>query len=515
MVNRELIVSTSPEGVEIALLEDKELVELHQEKIGKEFRVGDVYLGKINKLVPGLNAAFVNVGYEKDAFLHYLDLGPKVRTLNKLVHKAIAGNFNDYNLNQLKFEKEIVKSGKIDEPLDKKYPVLVQVLKEPISTKGPRLTSELSIPGRYLVLMPLGSGVGVSRRVSTNEEKKRLETLIESIKPKNFGVVVRTNAEGKSVADLHADLNSLLGRWKSIIQNLKGQVPPAKVQGELKKTSSIIRDLLNDSYNKIIVDDPQLAKELELYLENTIPEKKDIVRYHKSKRPLFDQFSITRQIKSLFGKTVTMPGGAYIVIEHTEALHVVDVNSGYKVARKDDQETTALKVNLDAAKEVARQLRLRDIGGIIVVDFIDLKKIEHKKELYQAMKKFMKNDRAKHSVLPLSKFGLIQITRERTRPEINITTTEDCPACGGTGKIEASILLIDEIEKKVQKLLAEENPFTLYTHPYIEAYIKRGFPSKHMKWMWESKKRIPVYSNNDYHLTEYHFLDKEGVEIEF
>ncbi|MEX2589631.1 MAG: Rne/Rng family ribonuclease, partial [Chitinophagales bacterium] len=513
MVNRELIVNSSPEGVEIALLEDKELVELHREKIGKEFRVGDVYLGKITKTISGLNAAFVNVGYKKDAFLHYLDLGANIRTLNRIVQSSIAGNFNDYNLNQLKFEKEIQKTGKIDEPLDRRFPVLVQVLKEPISTKGPRLTSEISLAGRYLVLMPLGSGVGVSKRVSTNDERKRLERLIESIKPKNFGVVVRTNAEGKSVADLHADLNSLLERWKGIIQNLKGLKPPAKVQGELKKTSSIIRDLLNDSFNKIIVNEPQLAKELEQYLEKIIPDRQGIVSHFDSKTTLFDKFSITRQIKSLFGKTVTMPGGSYLVIEHTEALHVIDVNSGYKVARKDDQETTALKVNMDAAKEVARQLRLRDIGGIIVVDFIDLKKIEHKKQLYQAMKDFMKNDRAKHAVLPLSKFGLIQITRERTRPEINITTTENCPSCGGTGQIQASILLIDEIEIKLKKLLELGYDFNLYTHPYIEAYINRGIPSKRMKWMWEYKTSVPVYANNDYHLTEYHFLDKDGVEI--
>lgn len=515
MVNRELIVNSSPEGVEIALLEDKELVELHREKIGKEFRVGDVYLGKINKLIPGLNAAFVDVGYKKDAFLHYLDLGPKVKTLHKIVQSSIAGNFNDYNLNQIKFEKEIHKSGKIDEALEKRFPVLVQVLKEPISTKGPRLTSEISLAGRYLVLMPLGTGVGVSKRVSTNDERKRLERLIESIKPKNFGVVVRTNAEGKSVADLHADLNSLLERWKSIIRNLKGIKAPAKVQGELKKTSSIIRDLLNDSFNKIIVNEQQLAKELEQYLEKIIPDRKGIVSYYDSKTTLFDKFSITRQIKSLFGKTVTMPGGSYLVIEHTEALHVIDVNSGYKVARKDDQETTALKVNLDAAKEVARQLRLRDIGGIIVVDFIDLKKPEHKKQLFQSMKEFMKNDRAKHAVLPLSKFGLIQITRERTRPEINITTNESCPTCGGTGQIQASILLIEEIENKIRKLLELGYQFTLYTHPYIEAYIKKGVPSLSMKWSWEYKRRVHIYPNNDYHLTEYHFLDKDGIEIEF
>lgn len=513
-MNRELIVNVTPNGVDIALLENKELVELHREAGNKQFTVGDIYLGRINKLVSGLNAAFVNVGYEKDAFLHYTDLGPKLHTSLKVMRAAIAGNMTDPMLTKLQYEKEIVKTGKINEVLDRSKHIMVQVLKEPISTKGPRLTSEITLTGRFLVLMPFNNSVGISKKVSSAEERKRLQILIESIKPKNFGVVVRTVAQNKSVAEIDADLKNLLEKWKQVLQDLKGANPPQKIHGELKKTSTILRDLLNDSFNRIIVNDAALSGEIEDYVKRIMPDKKDIVSYYQGRLPIFDQFGITKQIKNLFGKTVTIPGGAYLVIEHTEALHVIDVNSGYKVGVKADQETTALKVNMDAAKEIARQLRLRDIGGIIVVDFIDMKKVEHKRELHKFMKDEMKNDRAKHSILQLSKFGLMQITRERTRPEVNITTTEVCPTCDGTGKIEATILVVDDMELKLDNLLEKHKYVKLVTHPYIEAYLKRGFPSWQMKKSYKVKHWVPIHANHDYHLTEYHFFDKDGEEIQ-
>lgn len=515
-MNRELIVNVSPKGVSIALLENKELVEIYNEESGKQFTVGDVYLGRVTKLVAGLNAAFVDVGYEKDAFLHYTDLGPKIRTAQKVSQTAMAGNLTDPLLTNVQYEKEIVKTGKMAEVLDKRQPILVQVLKEPISTKGPRLTSEIALPGRYLILMPYGNSVGISKKVSSNEERKRLQILIESIKPKNFGVVVRTVAQNKSVAEIDADLKNLLEKWRQIQVNLKGANAPQKIYGELKKTSTIMRDLLNDTFNKIVVNDAKLKSELEEYVIKIAPDKKDIVSYYNGAAPIFDHFGITKQIKSLFGKTVTMPGGSYLVIEHTEALHVIDVNSGHKVGTRSDQETTALKVNMDAAKEIARQMRLRDLGGIVVLDFIDMKNPEHKKDLYQFMKDQMATDRAKHTILPLSKFGLMQITRERTRPEVNIITQEVCPTCEGSGKVEATILLIDDIEQKLFTLLEKHKDVSLVTHPYVEAYIKKGFPSLQMKWSFKHKRYfnlIPVSSNHDYHLTEFHFVDSEDEEL--
>ncbi len=516
-MNRELIVNASPKGVSIALLENKELVEIYNEDSGKQFTVGDIYLGRVTKLVAGLNAAFVDVGYEKDAFLHYTDLGPNIRTAMKMAQAAVAGNMTDPMMSNLVFEKEIVKTGKMPEVLDKRQPLLVQVLKEPISTKGPRLTSEISLPGRYLILMPFGKGVGISKKLTNNEERKRLQILVESIKPKNFGIVVRTVAQGKTVAEIDADLKGLLEKWKQIHQNLKGANAPQKIYGELKKTNTIMRDLLNDSFNKIVVNDANLKAELDEYVKKIAPDKKDIVSYYNGTAPIFDHFSITKQIKSLFGKTVTMPGGSYLVIEHTEALHVIDINSGHKVGSRSDQESTALKVNMDAAKEIARQMRLRDLGGIIVLDFIDMKNVEHKKELHEFMKNEMASDRAKHTILPLSKFGLMQITRERTRPEVNIITQEVCPSCEGTGKVEATILLVDQIEQKLFALLEKHKHVNLILHPYIEAYIKKGFPSLQMKWSFKLGRYfnlIPVSSIHDYHLTEYHFFDDLGEELE-
>ena len=510
---RELIVNATPDKVDIALLEDKEVVEIHHEKGDKQFNVGDIYLGRVNKIVTGLNAAFIDVGYERDAFLHYTDLGPQIRSLNKVLKQSIAGALDDVLLNNLRYEPEIVKTGKIDEVLNKKQSILIQVLKEPISTKGPRLTCEISLPGRYLVLLPFNQTVGVSKRIASADERKRLLRLIESIRPKNFGVVVRTVAEGKSVADLHEDMNDLVEKWKQSIKQLKGAVAPVKIHGELRKTSSILRDLLNDSFNNIVVNDAKLAEEITTYIVQIAPDKKNIVNHYRANKPLFDTYGITKQIKSLFGKTVTIPGGSYLVVEHTEALHVIDVNSGHKMAKGLDQEATALKVNLGAAKEVARQLRLRDIGGIIVIDFIDQKKPDNRKALYNKMKELMKNDRARHTILPLSKFGIMQITRERTRPEVSIKTGEVCPTCSGSGKIEASILIEDELQRDLEYVLENNSrSIKLFAHPFIAAYIKKGFPSMRFNWWRKYKRWISVYPNGDYHLTEYHFFDKNTEE---
>jgi len=514
-VNRELIINCAPEKVDIALLEDKALVEIHHEKGEHEFTVGDIYLGKITKLAPSLNAAFVDVGYSKDAFLHYTDLSPQFRTLNKIVKTSIAGDETYVNLNHLQYEKEIIKTGKITEVMHARQSVLVQILKEPISTKGPRLTCEISLPGRFLVLLPMNDSIGVSKKIPSSDERKRLQRLIESIKPKNFGVVVRTVAEGKSAAELHDDLNGLVKKWEALIKQLKGAIPPKKIHSELRKTSSIVRDMLNETFNSIVVNDAGLKEEIENYIGKIAPEKKKIVTLYNSSKPIFDHYGVTRQIKLLFGKTVTIPGGAYLVIEHTEAMHVIDVNSGQKLSKQADQETTALNVNKEAAREVARQLRLRDLGGIIVVDFIDMKNFANKKALFSHMYELMKNDRSRHTILPLSKFGLMQITRERSRPEVSIVTQELCPACNGTGKIEASILITDRLQHDFEALMDKGKQVVIYAHPYVAAYLNHGgLSSMKLKWSWRYKKLIKILPNADYHLSEYHFFDKKtGEEV--
>jgi len=514
-LNKELIINAAPQGVEIALLEDKRLVEMHNEKVDASFAVGDLYLGKVKKLIPGLNAAFVDVGFEKDAFLHYTDLSPYAKSLLKYTQTAINDKSPD-GLDFAKFdvEPEIVKTGKINEVLGQKPNILVQILKEPIAAKGPRLSCEISLPGRFVVVTPFNDIIAVSRKIHSSEERRRLQKIVESIKPKNFGVIVRTAAEGKNTAELHEYLNNLVNNWALIQKNLKGATAPAKILSEQTKTTSMLRDLLNEDFNRIIVNDKSIYNDTRNYIQKIAPDKLDIVSYYHNGAPIFDHFGITKQVKAAFGKTVNLPSGAYLIIEHTEALHVIDVNSGYKSVGN-NQEENALQTNLEAAEEIARQLRLRDIGGIIVVDFIDMKFPENKRRLVEAMEGFMKTDRSKHAVLPISKFGLMQITRQRMKPEMNINTQEMCPSCQGTGKISSALILEDEIEKNISYLTMQKHrTLTVAVHPIMHAYLTKGFfVNIRRKWSWKYKLKLDIKSNNTYHLTEFHFFDNNGEEI--
>jgi ribonuclease G len=513
-VNKELIINATSNGVEIALLEDKKLVELHNEKTDAGFIVGDLYLGKVKKLIPGLNAAFVDVGFEKDAFLHYTDLSPYAKSILKFTGLAMNDNNGQgFDFSKFVIEPEIVKTGKINEVLNGKPHVLVQILKEPIAAKGPRLSCEISLPGRFVVLTPFNEIVAVSKKIHSSDERKRLHKIVEAIKPKNFGVIVRTAAEGKNTAELHEDLLNLTNTWATIQKNLKGATPPAKVLSEQTKTTSILRDLLSEDFNSIIVNDKGIFNETKAYIQRIAPDKADIVTLYTN-GAVFDHYGITKQVKGSFGKTVNLASGAYLIVEHTEALHVVDVNSGYKSV-SNNQEQNALETNMEAAEEIARQLRLRDIGGIIVVDFIDMKLPESKKALADAMEKFMRTDRAKHAVLPLSKFGLMQITRQRMRPEVNIITEEECPSCYGTGKISSSMMIEDEIEKNLHYLLTHQHKdLSLVVHPIMHAYLTKGLWSKHRQWMWKYKKRIKLVADANYHLVNYKFFDGHEEEIQ-
>ncbi|MEI8109804.1 MAG: Rne/Rng family ribonuclease [Chitinophagia bacterium] len=516
-MNKELIINAVPTGVEIAFLEDKKLVELHSEKTDANFAVGDLYLGKVKKLTPGLNAAFVDVGFEKDAFLHYTDLSPYIRSLLKFTNLAMhQQDGQTFDFGKFTIEPEIVKSGKINDVLNGKPPVLVQILKEPIAAKGPRLSCEISLPGRFVVMTPFNEIVAVSKKIHSSEERKRLHKIVESIRPKNFGVIVRTAAEGKSTAELHQDLLSLSETWKTIQQNLQKATPPVRIMSEENKTTSILRDLLNADFNKVVVNDKNLFTDTQQYIQRIAPDKVDIVSYYQNGLPIFDQFGVTKQVKSSFGKTVNLASGAYLIIEHTEALHVIDVNSGYKSV-SNNQEENALQTNLEAAEEVARQLRLRDIGGIIVVDFIDMKLPDNKRKVQEALENFMKTDRAKHSVLPISKFGLCQITRQRMRPEVNINTSENCPVCSGTGKIMSTLILEDEIEKKLAYLSTHgHHKLHLTIHPILHAYLTKGLFSNIIR-RWKRKYGISLkaQANTNHQLVEYHFINEQGEEVKF
>lgn len=514
-MSNELIISATPEGCRIALLRDKQLVEFHEDTGGGKFSVGDIYLGNVKKVVQGLNAAFIDIGYEKDAFLHYLDLGPQFSSLQKFTKLVRAKKITGGRLDKFQPERDIDKHGKIGQQLSKNQIIPVQVVKEPISTKGPRLSSELSIAGRYLVMVPFSHSVNVSKRISSSDERKRLQRLIQSIKPEGFGVIVRTVAEGKEVAELDKDLRSLVKTWDEGIARLAAGNARDKIIGELSKTSSILRDLLNESFDNIHVDDKKIFEEVKTYIHNIAPDKEKIVKLYNGKAKIFEHYGIEKLIKSAFGQTVSLRAGGYLIIEHTEALHVIDVNSGNKSNREENQETTALSVNLEAAREVARQLRLRDMGGIIVVDFIDMRNQEHKKLIYKTMIDEMDQDRAKHTVLPLSKFGLMQITRERVRPQMNIATKEVCPTCNGTGSINASILITDQIEEHIQHLYEKQNEanLVLAVHPFLYAYYTKGIVSKRLKLYFKYKRWITMVKDSSLGIVEFHFLNKDGEEI--
>ncbi|MGB6268705.1 MAG: Rne/Rng family ribonuclease [Olleya sp.] len=513
-MDKELIIRSSPEAVDFALLKDGKLIELHKEEDGNNFAVGDVFIAKVRKAVPGLNAAFVNVGYEKDAFLHYHDLGPKMSSLLKFTKSVSTGKLKDFSLKNYPFEKDIDKDGKITDVLKSNQSILVQIVKEPISTKGPRISSELSIAGRYIVLVPFSDRISISQKIESKEEKERLKRLVRSITPQGFGVIVRTVAEGKKVAELDKDLQNLLSRWTAMCKKLHKAHHPTKVLGELNKASSILRDIFNDSFTGIHVDDEALHVQVKDYVQQIAPKKESIVKLHQSNVPIFEKFGIERQIKTAFGKTVSMAKGAYLVIEHTEALHVIDVNSGNRSNKSNSQEDTALEVNLISATEVARQLRLRDMGGIIVIDFIDLNTADHRKKLYNHLRDEMKDDRAKHKILPPSKFGLIQITRQRVRPEMNIKTREENPNGFVGQEVEAPINIVPKITHDMEQLFKKDyKKVTLNTHPFIAAFLTKGFPSIRSKWFFEHKKWVKVQPRDAYTYLEYHFFDKNGKQI--
>ena len=515
-MNKELIIRVTAREVFIALLEDKKLIELHQEKHNNEYAVGDLYLARVKKLVPGLNAAFVDVGYEKDAFLHYFDLGPQAANVQKFAQLVRDNKLNTASLKNYELLPDINKEGNIREVLRPGQEILIQVAKEPISTKGPRISTELSIAGRYLVLVPFTERISVSSKIKNKKEKERLRRLIQSIKPKNFGVIIRTVAENMKVADLDKDLRELMQKWDECYYGLKKASPPSRVLGELDRTSALIRDVLSDDFNSIYIDDVKLYEETKAYLKSFAPDKIKMVKLYKGKSNIFDNFSIEKQIKALFGKHVTMQSGAYLVIEHTEALHVIDVNSGNTAKKEDSQETNALRVNMEAAVEIARQLRLRDMGGIVVIDFIDMQNTDNKKMLFNCISEEMKKDRAKHYILPPSKFGLVQITRQRVRPEMEIKTAEVIPTKDGdTKEVQATILLVDEIENQLIHLLEveKEKVAILKVHPFVDAYFKQNKMKYQWRWLLKYKRWVSIQSRTAYPLMEYKILNTDNESL--
>lgn len=513
----EVIIDVQPKQISIALLEDKSLVEYQDEPRSASFSVGNIYVAKVKKLMPGLNACFVDVGFERDAFLHYLDLGSQYSSYEKYLKQVQSDRKKLFPFAKATRLPDLKKDGSVQNTLKVGQEVLVQIVKEPISTKGPRLTCELSFAGRYMVLMPFYDKVSVSSKIKKGEERTRLKQLVQSITPKNFGVIVRTSAEGKRVAELDAEMKVLLKRWEEAIKQVqKTTARPQIVFEETSRAVALLRDLFNPTYDGIHVNDDDIYNQVRDYVSLIAPDKVDIVKKYNGTVPIFDNFNVTKQMKSSFGKTVNYKRGAYLIIEHTEALHVVDVNSGNRTRSENGQEQNALEVNLGAADELARQLRLRDMGGIIVVDFIDMNLAEDRQMLYERMCKNMQKDRARHNILPLSKFGLMQITRQRVRPAMDVNVEETCPTCFGRGKIKSSILFTDQLESKIDQLVNKIGikKFRLHVHPYVAAYINQGFISLKRKWQMKYGIGVTIVPSQKLAFLQYEFYDRKGNFID-
>jgi ribonuclease G len=514
-MKKELIISHENAQSKIALLEDGRLLELHEQEDISDFVVGDLFIGKVKKLAPNMNAAFVSIGYDKDAFLHYQDLGPQFLTYKKFLQDTISKKQQNSSLKNFEVQKEIEKNGNIEKILGKDDSVILQITKEPISTKGPRISTQISLTGRFLVLIPFDKSVSISKKIGNAEERERLKTLIESIKPEGFGVIIRTVAEGKKVAELHNDMNQLIQKWENTFKNLQKNKVPSKVLSEQDKASSILRDNFNADFVSIICDDEQMVDEMRDYLEIIAPERKNIVQFYDKPIPLMEYYNVEKQLKQSFGKHVNIPSskGAYLVIEHTEALHVIDVNSGNNISSGNSaSKEHALNVNKMAATEVARQLRLRDMGGIIVVDFIDMINAEHRKELYDHLRLEMERDKARHKILPPSKFGLIQLTRQRTRPEKQIETKEENPNIDG--EILAPIVVVERMEEVIRNIIQKEKgKIFLHVHPFVEAYLTKGLMSIQMKWFMKYKKWVTIIPRDSFKYLEYKLVNAKKEEL--
>ncbi len=512
----DLIVDVSPDNISTALTEDGRLVSLQKEPRDASYAVGNLYIAKVKKLMPGLNAAFVNVGFEKDAFLHYLDLGSQFKTYVQFLNAALEDKRHVPQISKIKQLPDIDKHGTITDVLEVGKELIVQIAKEPISSKGPRLTTEISFTGRFLVLIPFSDKISVSQKIKSAEEKMRLRQLIESIRPKNFGIIIRTSAEGKRVAELNNELKALVKCWEDSIAKAQRSDAPALIYEEESRAVSLIRDIFSPSFENIYVNNAEIFDQIQHYVTLIAADKKDIVKLYADDTPIFDHFNITKQIKTSFGKTVSFKSGAYIIIESTEALHVIDVNSGNRSKNSTNQESNALDVNLRAADEIARQLRLRDMGGIIVIDFIDMSQADHRQALYDHMREVMANDRARHNILPLSKFGLMQITRQRVRPALDIATAEACPSCGGKGEVQPSLLFTDMLKDKIDYLInsLKVTNFTMYVHPFVDAYLKKGLLSEYRRWRIEYGLKFRILPDQSLAYLQYKVLDHNKNEID-
>jgi ribonuclease G len=532
-MKKDIIINSTANEHRIAILEDGKLAELFVDVPGKDRNVGDIYLGRVAKVMPGIRAAFINIGLPQDAFLHFSDIGhieeysalfdedeeeeeegegphTPIQPAVNLAEKENGLNSEHSAATEVAIgERRTHREHRPDPPvnLQKGQDILVQITKEPVGKKGVRVRSALSMPGRFLVLLPFDGKVGVSKKVSNFKEKRRLRKLVRGFLPAGFGAIIRTVAEGKDEEMIKQDLDELIKNWNNIEKSVKSAKAPALIYKDMNTTSSVIRDLFSDSVEHVVVDDKKLFKEIKSYVQWMSPDMLDRVDYYHDKEPIFDKYVVEKDIQSLLSKKVWLKSGGYLFIEKTEAMTVIDVNSGRYAAKK-EQEQNSLRTNLEASREVCRQLRLRDIGGLVVIDFIDLDDEKNKKKIYDEMKKELRRDRAKVTVLPMTEFGLVQITRQRIRQSVHLSFSEACPTCGGTGLVQSKATTINQIERWIKRFKSESKEFRLELHanPTIAQYLSQGTISRMTKIQFKFFVKVKLMPDPSVPMDDFKFV---------
>ncbi|HSP88019.1 MAG TPA: Rne/Rng family ribonuclease [Ignavibacteriaceae bacterium] len=523
-MTKEIIINSSSTQTRVAITEDGNLVDFFVDYPENRRMVGDIYLGKVARVLPGIRAAFIDIGMKHDAFLHFSDIGERTQQFQEMLGDDSDVEDDDDDESPDGTDKAAQSNKTPNEPareqfsipkLQKGEDILVQIIKEPVNNKGVRVTSSISLAGRFCVLLPFDNKVGISKRISDFRERKRLRYMARSILPKNYGLIIRTVARNQAEDVLKDDLKNLMKAWAEIEETAKAENPPSLVYQDLNTTSSVIRDLFSADVSKIFIDSKKLYRQIKSYVQLVQPEVVDKIENFRDSDSIFDSFKIEEQIKMLMGRKVPLPSGGYVIIEHTEAMVVIDVNSG-RYAKSKEQELNSLKTDLEASREIVRQLKLRDIGGIIVVDFIDLEDDKNRKKVYDELKKEFRKDRAKVSILPMSDFGLIQITRQRVRQNIMQAMKEVCPYCSGTGLLTKHSHIIYDLEELIKKLKRQtkERSFTIKCHSIVADKLTEGFFKTITKLRFKYFITLKVQADDTMPLDKFKFISrKTGKEI--
>ena len=509
-MKEDIIINSTTNETRIGLMENDQLVELYVERPDNERMVGSLYKGIIRRVIPGMSAAFVNIGFSQDAFMHFSDLGGGIGLSKNLKNTEARTSQPKDRSQKRRWDGTDLKTGN---------EILVQVIKEPIGNKGPRVSSQITIPGRFLVMVPNESYVGVSRKINSFKEKKRLRQIANKICPPELGLIIRTLAETKSESVLTADLERCLGSWKKLELALKKQNGPGVVYRDMSMASSVIRDLFTPEVNSLVIDSRRLYKDVISYIRDVAPNLVEKTILYTDKTPIFDKYKIEQEIEKGLSRKIWMNGGGYLYFDQTEALVAIDVNSGRFVGKKDHEENS-LKVNVKAAREICRQLRLRDMGGLIVIDFIDMYEERNRREVFEEMRMALKMDRAKWDIAQISPFGLMEMTRQRIRPSLLLTFRGPCQHCDGTGMVASIESVVTMLERWVRRFrsVTRERRLGLVVNPEVKEFLSGGLRSRIAKIMWNNRILINLEVSDDLKIDEftgYSHKQKKDVTADF